>query len=157
MKKLTMILSLSALGAAMAFAQAPTKASDTAKMPAADSATAAELKQIENDWAAAEKAKDSVKLSAILDDTWVELGWDGKIVDKAKALAELKTGSVDSIGMGPMTVRVFGNTAVVTGSDTEKSTENGKDTSGSYIWTDVFVKTNGKWKAVASQITKVPK
>ena len=59
--------------------------------------------------------------------------------------------------MGPLRVRVFGNTAVVTGSDTEKSTEGGKDTSGKYIWTDVFVKQNGKWRAVSSQITKVPK
>jgi len=46
-------------------------------------------------------------------------------VDKAKALADLKTpgNSLDSIEMGPMKVRVFGTTAVVTGSDTEKSME----------------------------------
>jgi hypothetical protein len=56
-----------------------------------------------------------------------------------------------------MTVRIFGNTAVVTGSDTEKSMENGKDTTGKYVWTDVFVKQNGKWRAVASQSTKLPK
>ena len=47
--------------------------------------------------------------------------------------------------------------AVVTGSDTEKSMDKGKDTSGKYIWTDVFVKQNGKWRAVSSQNTKVPK
>jgi hypothetical protein len=52
-----------------------------------------------------------------------------------------------------MAVRVFGNTAVVTGSDTEKSMENGKDTSGKYVWTDVFVKQNGKWRAVAGCLT----
>jgi hypothetical protein len=56
-----------------------------------------------------------------------------------------------------MTVRIFGNTAVVTGSDTEKSMENGKDTTGKYVWTDVFVKQNGKWRAVTSQSTKLPK
>jgi hypothetical protein len=59
--------------------------------------------------------------------------------------------------MGPMEVRLFGDTAVVTGSDTETSTAEGKDTSGKYIWTDVFVKQGGKWKAVASQSTKAPK
>ena len=89
----------------------------------------------------------------------VLLSWDGKTPNKAKALADLKApgNSLDTIEMGPMKVRIFGNTAVVTGSDTEKSTENGKDTSGKYIWTDVFVKQNGKWRAVASQSTKVPK
>ena len=54
-----------------------------------------------------------------------------------------------------MKVRIFGNTAVVTGSDVEKSKEHGKDSSGKYIWTDVFVKQNGKWRAVASQSAKV--
>lgn len=54
-----------------------------------------------------------------------------------------------------MKVRVFGDTAIVTGSDTEKSTYNGKDSSGKYIWTDIFVNRKGKWQAVASQSTNV--
>jgi hypothetical protein len=54
-----------------------------------------------------------------------------------------------------MKVRVFGNTAIVTGGDTEKSTYKGKDSSGKYVWTDVFVNRNGKWQAVASESTKV--
>ena len=62
-----------------------------------------------------------------------------------------------TIEMGPMKVRIFGNTAVVTGSHTEKSMENGKDTSGKYVWTEVFVKQNGKGRAVESQWAKVPK
>jgi ketosteroid isomerase-like protein len=109
---------------------------------------------------AASKAKDADKLAAILADScWVGLEWNGKITSKAKALADMKLpgNSLDTIEMSPMTVRTFGNTAVVTGSDTEKSSENGKDTSGKYIWTDVFVKTNGKWQAVSSQSTKLPK
>ena len=100
----------------------------------------------------------TVKLRDILADDWVGLGWDGEMSDKAKALADLKSpgSSLDSIEMGPMKVRVFGNTAVVTGSDTEKSMEHGKDSSGKYIWTDVFVKQKGTWRAVASQSAKVP-
>jgi len=132
-------------------------ATDT-KRPAA-SATADDLRRIENDWVDAQKTRNADKLGEILADSWVALGWDGRRTDKAKALAEMKTpgNSLDTIEMGPMTVRIFGNTAVVTGSDTEKSMENGKDTSGKYVWTDVFVKQNGKWRAVASQSTKVAK
>jgi len=42
---------------------------------------------------------------------------------------------------------------VVTGSDDEKSSYKGKDTSGHYVWTDVFVNRKGHWQAVASQNT----
>jgi hypothetical protein len=56
-----------------------------------------------------------------------------------------------------MKVRVFGNTAVVTGSDTEKSTYKGKDSSGKYAWMDVFANRNGRWQAVASESTMVTK
>jgi len=146
-----------ALSAGMLLAQAP-KMPDMKKMVTGNSAEN-ELKQIENDWVDAMKAKNAGKLGDILADGWLGLEWDGKQQDKAKALADLKTPgySLDSIEMGPMTVRIFGNTAVVTGSDTEKSMADGKDASGKYIWTDVFVKANGKWRAVASQNAKVPK
>jgi len=43
-----------------------------------------------------------------------------------------------------MEVKVLGNIAVVQGSDTEKSSMSGKDTSGKYAWMDVFVKRGGK-------------
>jgi ketosteroid isomerase-like protein len=148
-------LLMTVVATGMAFGQAPKPVA-----PAASSASVSdELKQIENDWMAAAKTKDAAKLGAILADSWIGLEWDGRINNKAKALADLKVegNSLDTIEMGEMTVRTFGNTAVVTGSDVEKSKEKGKDTSGKYIWTDVFVKTNGKWQAVSSQSAKVPK
>jgi hypothetical protein len=54
-----------------------------------------------------------------------------------------------------MDVKVLGSVAVVQGSDTEKSTNDGKDSSGKYVWTDVFAKRDGKWVAVRSQVTLV--
>src|SRR6266853_1061730 len=153
MKKMTATFLTMVFCGGVALSQAQTKTTDAKAPPAGNSAASDELKQIENDWVAAVKAKDAVKLGEILADSWVGLGWDGKTTDKAKDLAEMKINgnSLDSIEMGPMKVRMFGNTAVVTGSDTEKSMANGKDTSGKYVWTDVFVKQNGKWRAVASQ------
>jgi len=43
----------------------------------------------------------------------------------------------------------------VQGSDTEKSLMNGKDTSGKWVWTDVFVKRDSKWLVVRSQAARV--
>jgi hypothetical protein len=50
-----------------------------------------------------------------------------------------------------MKVRVFGDTAVVTGTDDEITVEGSKESSDHYVWTDVFVNRNGKWLAGASQ------
>jgi len=158
MKRLMSTLMMFGLCAGVALAQGNGKAMNP-KMAATSGSAADELRRIENDWTAASKSKDAAKLSAILADSWVGLGWDGKTSDKTKALADLKSpaNTLSTIEMGPMEVRLFGETAVVTGSDTETSTAEGKDTSGKYIWTDVFVKQGGKWKAVASQSTKTPK
>jgi hypothetical protein len=156
MKRLMGILMAMTLCAGVGLAQA--KAKGDGKMKAERNAEMDELKQIENDWVGAQKAKDGDKLGEILDDRWAGIGTDGKSTTKAEAVAHLKmTGySLESIEMGPMRVRIFGNMAVVTGTDTEKSSEAGKDTSGKYVWTDVFIKRDGKWKAVASQDTKLP-
>jgi len=120
--------------------------------------SAENLKKLENDWNAALKAKDAAKLGDILGERWIEVEPDGKITDRATALSNLKAPgfSLTDIQMGPMTVRFFGNTAIVVGSDTEKSMMNGKDSSGKYVFTDVFIKRDGKWKAVSSQSTKLP-
>jgi len=128
------------------------------KKPAAGGAnTVQELKQLELDWAEASRAGDADKLTQILGDEWTALDYQGNKTTKKVVLAELKSKSstLSSFENGPMDVFVFGNTAVVQGSDTEKSTYKGKDSSGKYVWMDVFVKRNGKWQAVRSQSAKV--
>lgn len=122
------------------------------KAEAADIAAA--VTQLENDWIEAEKIGNADKLGAILADDWRAISFDGKITTKKQALADLKSGAekLESYEMGPMDVKVLGGRiAVVQGSDTEKSSTKGKDTSGKYMWMDVFVERNGKWVAVRSQ------
>jgi ketosteroid isomerase-like protein len=111
------------------------------------------IKQLERDWAAAQKAVDLSKLSQIVADDWAGLGTDGARSTKADFLEDVKSGrsKLQSIELGPMDVIVVGTIAVVQGSDTEKSTTRGQDTSGKWVWMDVFVNRNGKWLAVRSQ------
>ena len=116
-----------------------------------------ELLQIERDWMQARAKKDAAALGKILADDWVGQGPLGTM-KKAEVLADLKSGDfkVEAITLGDMTPRVFGDTAIVMGSNEEKSAYKGKDTSGRYTWIDVFVKRDGRWQAVASQSTLMP-
>ena len=120
------------------------------------------LTQMEKDWAKvgmsnANLAADLKTVDRIMADDWVGVDFLGKALSKAQSVANLKTGAAttQSIELGAIKVRVFGNTAVVTASDTEKSTYNGKDSSGKYAWTDIYVNRSGKWQCAASQSTKI--
>ncbi len=112
--------------------------------------------QMEKDWANADITKDAATLERVMADDWVGVDFNGKILSKGEAIADLKSGAstAKSIELGPLKVRVFGNPAIVNGSDTEKSTWKGKDSSGHYVWTDVFAQRNGKWQAVSSTSVK---
>ena len=117
------------------------------------------LTQLEKQWNDALLAKDYATVDRIMADDWTGIDFRGMSVSKAETLAELKSGesSNQSVELGPMKVKVLGDTAVVIGSDTEKSTYHGADSSGQYAWMDVFVRRNGRWQVVASQSTKIAK
>jgi hypothetical protein len=85
------------------------------------------------------------------------LGFDGTKSTKKQSLDNIKSGAnkLDSVEIGPMDVQVIGTVAIVQGSDTEKSSFKGKDTSGKWVWMDVFAMRDGKWQAVRSQSAMV--
>jgi ketosteroid isomerase-like protein len=153
MKKLiwTVLIVCGSVGLASADTQAPTSAAS--KGPSVSQT----LMQIENDWADALKAGDADKAAQFVADDWTGISFDGSKSTKQSFLAEVKSGKdkAESVEFGPMDVKVLGNVAVVQGSDTEKSVTKGKDTSGKWVWMDVFVKRDGKWVAVRSQSAMV--
>ncbi len=154
MKKLAgaALLICTCAGLVFAQTQAPSGAA-----PAQGPSVSQVIQQLEHDWADAIKGADTDKLGAILADDWAGISASGKQETKQGLLAGLKSSktTVRSIEFGPMNVKVLGNVAVAQGSDTVKSTTNGKDSSAIYVWTDVFVKRDGKWVAVRSQTAPV--
>jgi len=124
-----------------------------AKQPKADpdAATSQTLQATEQAWLNAEKNHDSAAFEKLVADDWIAITPDGKSQTKAERAAEIKSAGTVSATLGDMKVRVFGDTAVVTGTDDETTMKDGKKSSDHYVWTDVFVKRNGKWLAVASQ------
>ena len=59
--------------------------------------------------------------------------------------------------IGDLQVRFYGDTAIVVAQGSLKAHAKNQDLSGKYVWTDTFVKQDGEWKAVASQVTPVLK
>ncbi|HEV2732158.1 MAG TPA: nuclear transport factor 2 family protein [Terriglobales bacterium] len=128
-----------------------------AKQPKTDSdaAISQTLQATEQAWLNAEKNHDAAAFENLVADDWIAIGPDGKSQTKAERAAEIRTAHTTSATLGDMTVRVFGDSAVVTGSDDEITVKDGNKSSDHYVWTDVFVKRNGKWLAVASQTALV--
>ena len=119
--------------------------------PDSDAATTQTLQSMGRAWLNAEQNDDTAAFEKLVADDWIAIDPDGKSQTKAERSAEIKASHATSATMGAMKVRLFGDTAVVTGTDDEVSMENGKKSTEHYAWTDVFVKRNGKWLAVASQ------
>jgi ketosteroid isomerase-like protein len=109
--------------------------------------------ELEAGWNDALRARDAAALDAILADDWVGISPFGTST-KAQALGDLKSGDmkVESIGAPhDMKVRFYGDVAIVMGASEEKSSWKGKDTSGNWVFMDVWTKRGGKWRCVASQ------
>jgi ketosteroid isomerase-like protein len=155
MRKLVLATFVIAICVGLTWAQAPeTKTKEkAAKGPSVSQA----IKDLEKEWAEAGKAADTAKLGEIIADDWSGIGPDGKSMTKAEFIDGYKSGKMktESFDMGAVNVKVLGSIAVAQGSDKEKSLFDGKDYSGTYAWTDVFAKRDGKWVAVRSQTAKI--
>ncbi len=113
--------------------------------------------KMEHDWADALEKSDLATIDRLVDPDWTLVDPAGALVTKAQSDADIKSGAlkIESFKIEDLKVKVYGDTAIVWGLETEKSTYKGKDTSGQYRFTDVIVKRHGKWRAVATQVSRV--
>jgi hypothetical protein len=76
---------------------------------------------------------------------------------KPDVLADLKSGALklEASSNDETNVRVYGNTAVVTGKTTSKVHDRGSDTNGQAYFTRVYVNQNGRWRLVANHSSRV--
>ena len=114
-----------------------------------------QILQIERDWIQSFVTMDVAANERIVADDFLGTEPDGKRITKADIVAEVKTGEAlasNHLNEDDVTIRFYGQTAVVNGSESWKQ-KDGK--TGRFIWTDIFVKRNGKWQVVASQDLEV--
>jgi len=117
-----------------------------------------ELIQLENDWCAADLKLDAALLGRILAADFTAIGSRGGTDTKASTLASYKDSAskVTACVNSNMKVRTYGDTAIVTGTVTRAGTFKGapfKDRQ--VLFTDVFVRREGRWQCVASQGTVI--
>lgn len=115
------------------------------------------LKEIQHQWADARLKRDSSFATQIEADNFTVVWPDGQIINKQDDVKSYEAdGAVFSeFKITDLDVRFYGETAIVVGQGSIKGHTPTKDLSGRYVWTDTFVKRNGAWKAVASQVTSV--
>jgi uncharacterized protein (TIGR02246 family) len=117
------------------------------------------IRKIEQDWVAAIAKRDATYMAQIEADDYTLTGPDGKLLNKQEDIKNVTTGDAvfDDIKIDDVKVRFYGDTAIANGLGTIKAHVKQEDLSGQYSWTDVFIKQNGQWKAVAAQVTMVAK
>jgi ketosteroid isomerase-like protein len=115
-------------------------------------ATTQALIDLENKWVGALVKSDTAALDSIFADTYVDTDEHSHRSDKQAVLAVLKSGELKlaSIKLSDMHVHLYGDAAVVIGSSSQAGTFQGQPLAATIVFTDTFIRQNGKWKAVAS-------
>jgi|SRR5438552_3134328 len=83
---------------------------------------------------------------------------DGRVIGKAAFINDFKTGAFKYTTIEPndMTVRVFGDVAVVTGGAGMHVVNQGVPADIKIRYTDVHVRRSGAWEMVAWEATRLP-
>jgi ketosteroid isomerase-like protein len=118
-----------------------------------------ELLKLENEFARAVASNDADALDGILADDWIIVDPDGGIIDKARFLGIIKSGilSHELMESTDMRVRLYGNTAVVTGLTTTNGKFMGQDFASRERATDIFVKKGDRLQFVFTELTRFTK
>lgn len=125
----------------------------------ATAAVEAELLALENAWAKAYVDRDVKALERLEADDWVCTSADGQVTTKAQDIADLGSGTFQAteFKMSDLKVRIYGDTAVITGRQTEVATMAGRDASAVFRVTDVWIRRNGRWQAIATHLSREAK
>src|SRR5438034_10913710 len=133
------------------------KRSAAVAKPAATADVQQILKDRGREYREALTKRDLAALDKIWADGYTFTNGRGEFLTKKDRMENIKSGATqfDSISRENEEIRVFGNTAVVTGRVVLKVLYSGKASSGPYRRINVWVKMQGRWQMVANQITPI--
>jgi uncharacterized protein (TIGR02246 family) len=114
----------------------------------------AQIKQLYQAGDHALMSADLDALTRMLADDYIQVDPTGKPQSKQAILENFRSGAIryPSIVSTRRTIRIFGDTAVVHGSETDEVEAGGRRFTAHYMYLDVLLKRDGQWKLVASQL-----
>lgn len=124
---------------------------------AADRGAEDAVKQAEQQLADAVTRNDFPALERILGDDLIYSHSNGRAETKAQFIGVLKSGEMkyESVQVRDVFVRLYGNTALVTGSPIMKTNYRGQASTADLKVLRVYMKRGGVWKLVAHQSARV--
>jgi hypothetical protein len=108
-------------------------------------------------WNELRQRADVAALDKLLDPGFVLVHSDGRVQYKADYIDELrsKTRVNGQINNKDVTIREYGNMAVVNGISEQSAVSNGKPWSGRFRFTRVWVQRDGAWVMVSSHSSRI--
>jgi ketosteroid isomerase-like protein len=119
-----------------------------------DAAVVRQLEAIEERLASTWKNRDCSGWGALLSDDWSVTHLDAQVITKEQALEMCRTGPPVTSSVDQLAVRSYGDTAIVTGR-TQATVRGAAPHTVTLRFTDVFVRHDGRWIAVASHATRL--
>ncbi len=118
-----------------------------------------ELLKLEQVFAEAILKNDVEALGRVVTDDWVIIDPNGEIIDRTRFFEVIKSGALthDRMESEDFRVRIYGDSAVVTGITSTKGKFMGQEFSTRERATDVLVKRDGSWRCVLTHLTRFPK
>jgi Domain of unknown function (DUF4440) len=133
----------------MAFLLLPTSFSH-AQSNDNDASGRAYIQQAEYDWAQSLVTNDVGVIERICADDFAGVDIDGSLYSKADSLNGFRTEPSEfvSIHLNALQIRLYGNAAVAQGNE---SWEKKDGTPGKFVWTDTWIRRDGRWQIVAAE------
>jgi hypothetical protein len=105
--------------------------------------------------------QDTVSHNEIIHKDFVCINNDGSIIGRNEYMSgwsgAYERSGYTSFGFTDEYIRVFGNMALVRSKTVYVKKKDGQTIEGSTVYTDTYIKENGKWFCVQAQITPVAK
>lgn len=138
---------------------------NAAKETVDTAAIESEVLKLEREWAAASQGHNSEPVKRIVAEDVVMVYPDGALGTKTDEIASIESGTITADSWDLLEPKVtvlnadvafINGRAVIRNSKVkDPQTRRTRDISGEYRFTDVYMRRNGKWQAVASQTTKI--
>jgi ketosteroid isomerase-like protein len=114
-----------------------------------------ELLKVEKGFVDAIAKNDLEAIERFVTDDWIIINADGGIIDRERFLEVIKSGTLthEMMECDDMRVRVYRDSAVVSALTRSKGKFMGQEFTTHERSTDVFVRRDGQWRCVLTQLT----